>query len=289
MSMNRAAIFALLLIFWRAMPQVPPGAAEKYVTVYGAKIHYLEAGSGPAVILLHGLGGDALNWAATIGPLSQKYRVIVPDQIGFGKSDKPLMSYRVGTYVDFLEGFYRELKLERASLVGNSLGGWIAAAFALAHPQKVDKLVLVDSAGYSLPKDFDPRIMRGLNASTREGIKQMLPFVFYNRQLFANDAVAEMLFARKVMVGDGYTIEKIIESIIRGEDVLDGRLSQLKHPTLIVWGRQDMLTPLWLGERLKKEIPNSELLIIEECGHVPQIEKPAEFNSALINFLGSSK
>src|SRR5207247_2437827 len=130
----------------------PAGADDKFVTVFGAKIHYVEAGSGPVVILLHGLGGDASNWAQTIGPLAEKYRVIAPDQIGFGRSDKPFLSYRVGTLVDFLEGFYKEIKIERASLVGNSLGGWTAAAFTLAHPEKVDRLVLVDSAGFALPK-----------------------------------------------------------------------------------------------------------------------------------------
>ena len=78
------------------------GVADKWATVFGAKIHYLEAGSGPVVILLHGLGGSVSNWAPTIAPLAQKYRVIAPDQIGFGKSDKPMLNYRVGTLVDFL-------------------------------------------------------------------------------------------------------------------------------------------------------------------------------------------
>src|SRR5215212_6367634 len=86
-----------------AMPQMPSGVADKFVTIYGAKIHYLESGSGPAVMLPLGLRGDTSNWLATIGPLAQKYRVIVPDQIGFGRSDKPMINYRVGTLVDFLD------------------------------------------------------------------------------------------------------------------------------------------------------------------------------------------
>jgi len=126
------------------------GPASKFVTVYGAKIHYMEAGSGPVVIFLHGLGGDRKNWGPTIGPLSEKYRVIAPDQIGFGLSDKPLINYRIGTLVDVLDRMLKELKIERASLVGNSLGGWAAAAFTLAHPEKVDRLVLVDAAGFAL-------------------------------------------------------------------------------------------------------------------------------------------
>ena len=273
-----------------SLPQAPAGVQDKWATIYGAKIHYQEAGSGPAVILLHGLGGDASNWAPTIGPLAQKYRVIVPDQIGFGKSDKPFLNYRVGTLVDFLAAMMKELKIERASLVGNSLGGFTAAAFAVKHPDKVDRLVLVDAAGFAIPKDapLNPTVVNGLNASTRDGLKQILPLVFYNWQPFATDAALDAFFARKVTAGDGYTIQRFIDSIIRGEDVLDGKLGAIKHPTLMIWGREDGLTPLALGERFKKEIAGSELFVIDKCGHVPQLEKAAEFNAALLKFLGRS-
>lgn len=260
---------------------------EKWATVYGAKLRYVEAGTGPAVILLHGLGGDSSNWASTIGPLSQKYRVVVPDQIGFGKSDKLLINYRVGTYVDFLKGFMKELKIERASLVGNSLGGWIAAAFTLANPQMVDHLVLVDSAGFSLPKDSDPAVLGALNPSTRDQVKLLLPLVFYNTAMFASDSAVDAFFARKINAGDSYTTQRIIDSIVRREDVLDAKLSALKKPTLIIWGREDKLTPLALGERFKQEIGGSELLVLEKCGHVPQLEKAPEFNAALMKFLGA--
>jgi pimeloyl-ACP methyl ester carboxylesterase len=269
-----------------AMMSQPTGVADKFVTVYGAKIHYMEAGSGPAVILLHGLGGDVSNWFATIGPLSEKYRVIVPDQIGFGRSDKPMINYRVGTLVDFLDALYKELKVERASLVGNSLGGWTAAAFALAHPEKVDRLVLVDSAGFALTGDVNPRTLNMLSPSTLEGAKQLLSQIFYNKQMFASDAAAGLMLTRRMMAGDGYTIQRFIDSVVNGEDMLDKKVSAVKHPTLIIWGREDLLTPLALGERFKKEISGSELLIIEKCGHVPQLEKAAEFNSALMRFLG---
>lgn len=260
--------------------------AEKTATIYGAKIRYQEAGSGPVVVLLHGLGADGSSWASNIAPLSAKYRVIVPDQIGFGKSDKPFINYRVGTLVDFLNGLLKELKVERATLVGNSLGGFTAAAFALAYPEKVDKLVLVDAAGYAVPKDTDPRTFNILNPSTREGVKQVMSVVFYDKKMFANDAVVDTLFAKKMQTGDGYTIQKFIESILRGEDVLDGKLDKIKQPTLLVWGREDALTPLSLGERFKQDIKGSQLLVFDKCGHVPQMEKAADFNSALLKFLG---
>ncbi|MEW6131359.1 MAG: alpha/beta hydrolase [Acidobacteriota bacterium] len=260
---------------------------DKTATVYGVKIRYQEAGNGPAVILLHGLGVDSSSWQMNIAALAQKYRVIAPDQIGFGKSDKPFINYRVGTLVDFLNGLMKELKVERASLVGNSLGGFTAAAFALAYPDKVDKLVLVDAAGYAAPKDIDPRTFNVLNPSTREGVKQVMSLVFYDKQRFANDAAVDLLYTRKMQVGDGYTVQMFIESILRGEDVLDGKLDKIKQPTLLVWGREDMLTPLAMGERFNKDIKGSQLFILEKCGHVPQMEKAAEFNAAVLKFLGS--
>src|SRR6478672_3116566 len=110
---------------------------SKEVLVFGQKIHYVEAGSGPTVILLHGLGGSSQVWQFNIGPLAEKYHVFVPDQIGFGKSDKPLVNYRIRTYVDFLDQFYKQLKIERATLVGNSMGGWIAAIYAATYPDRV--------------------------------------------------------------------------------------------------------------------------------------------------------
>src|SRR5256886_14410677 len=104
---------------------------EKTIAVFGQTIHYWDVGWGPGLVLVHGLGsrkeGD---WLPVIAPLSKKYRLLVPDQIGFGKSDKPLLDYKIQTYVDFLNEFLRELKVEKASLMGESLGGWIAALYA---------------------------------------------------------------------------------------------------------------------------------------------------------------
>src|SRR5215204_2533119 len=99
----------------------------KEIVVFGQKIHYLEAGSGTNLILLHRLGGSSQAWQFNIGHHAEKLHQFVPDQIWFGKSDKPLVNYRIRTYVDFLDQFCKQLKIERASLVGNSMGGWIAA------------------------------------------------------------------------------------------------------------------------------------------------------------------
>src|SRR5262245_27981688 len=188
-----------------------PAPESKQVEVFGQKIHYLEAGStsNPAVILLHGLGGDVSNWAATVPALRDKYHVFALDQIGFGQSDKPVMNYRVATLVEFLNAFYKKLGIGKASLVGNSLGGWTAAAFTIAYPSKVEKLVLVDAAGYSPERWGGPKLTREsllrLNPSTPAGMKELMSAVIANKALLT-DALMEQLFASKLRSGDGYTI-----------------------------------------------------------------------------------
>ena len=260
------------------------GQTSKEITVFGQKIHYVEAGSGPTVILLHGLGGSTQAWMFNIAPLAEKYHVVVPDQIGFGKSDKPLVNYRIRTYVDFLDQFCKQLKIERTSLVGNSMGGWIAAAFTAAFPDRVDKLVLVDAAGYAPPKDLDPRTFYSLNPTTREETKVLLSKVFYGKA-FQTDAAIEQAIAARLAAGDGYTINSITESIIRGEDFLDQTVKTIKKPTLIIWGQQDGLVPLSEGEHFNKDIAGSKLIVFDQCGHIPNLEKAGEFNAAVLKFL----
>jgi len=265
--------------------------APKQVEVFGQKIYYREAGSGPAVILLHGLGGDMTNWALTVPALSSRFHVYVLDQIGFGQSDKPQINYRVATLVDFLDGFYKQAGITKASLVGNSLGGWTALAFTLAHPEKVDRLVLVDSAGYSPERTGTAKLTRELllqlNPATLAAQKQVMRLIFFNKQM-VSDQIAEQAFAAKLRSNNGYTINQFIESIMRGEDYLDGKLGAVKAPTLVVWGREDELTPLALGKAFAQDIAGSETAILDRCGHVPQIECAVPFNVALVKFLSGS-
>src|ERR1041385_2434018 len=159
----------LLIVIAFCLPIFAKAQAPKEVLVFGQKINYVEAGSGPTVILFHGLGGSPQVWQFNIAALAEKYHVVVPDQIGFGKSDKPLVNYRIRTYVDFLDQFCKQLGITRPTLIGNSMGGWIAAIYAATYPDRVDKLVLADAAGYAPPKDFDTRVFFSLNPTTREG------------------------------------------------------------------------------------------------------------------------
>lgn len=261
------------------------------VTVFGQKIHYLEAGSGPDVILLHGLGGDMSNWAFTTSAVARSYHVFVPDQIGFGASDKPQIDYRVGTLVDFLYGFMKKLNIAHAAIVGNSLGGWTAASFTLAHPDMVDRLVLVDAAGYSFQRlgtPAPPRERIGiLNPSTLGEMRTVLDTVLFNKNMIT-DAFVEQSFAAHLRKGDGYTIDRFIDSILAGQDVVDGKMGGVKIPTLVVWGKQDALVPIVAGNAFAQDIPGAQTAFLDHCGHVPQMECAGPFNAALLGFLSGS-
>ncbi|MCY7375628.1 MAG: alpha/beta fold hydrolase [Pyrinomonadaceae bacterium] len=278
-----ANLLALILVV-AAFAQTAP--TEKNVTIFGAKIRYLEAGDAakPTVILLHGLGAQAESWQFNITFLAQNYRVIALDQIGFGKSDKPLLKYRVGTYVDFLDKFMAELKIEKASLVGNSMGGWVAALTAIKYPNRVEKIVLADAAGLA-PKEIDLDRIYQLNNSTRDEIRANLKLIFAAPALQNNEAFVDQFMTQRIVANDGYTINSLIESIKRKEDFLDNRLSEIKKPTLIIWGRQDGLLPLSDGEKFNKGIAGSQLVVFDNCGHVPQFEKAADFNKQVLEFL----
>src|SRR5205814_2794953 len=259
----------------------------KFVTVFGARIHYVDVGAGPTVILLHGLADDVGVWGSVVPALAAKHRVIALDQVGFGRSDKPLLNYRVSTFVDFLDGFLNELKIERASLVGNSLGGWVAASFALAHPQRVDRLVLCDAAGYAaVSKTMDPRALSALRLASREDIRYLGALTFHDKRFYQD---IDAIFKQRVTAGDSYTVGQFLDSMVRGDDVLDNRLPMINRPTLVIWGRDDKLIPLSFGERFHKEIANSRLQIIDNCGHLPQLECPTEFSAAVLQFLSDAR
>ena len=280
-------LFSIVLCPPHCPAQEGKEATPDTVTVYGAKIHYTEAGTGAPVILIHGLADDASIWDSVIPALSAKFRVIALDQIGFGRSDKPLLNYRVSTFVDFLDGFMTELKIERASLIGNSLGGWVTAAYALAHPERVERLVLSDAAGYAaLAKTMDPRALSALRLASREDIRYLGPLTFRDKRFYQD---VDLAFKQRVTAGDSYTVGQFLDSMVRGDDTLDNRLHALNRPTLVLWGRDDKIIPLSFGEQFHREITNSRLRILDNCGHMPQVECPNEFANAVLRFFSDTK
>jgi triacylglycerol lipase len=277
----------ILLLAVLAVPASGQGQpADKTITVFGEAIHYFDMGSGPVVVLLHGLGSRKEDWLPVLEPMAQKFRLLVPDQIGFGRSDKPLLDYSIQTYVDFLNEFLRQLKVEKASLVGESLGGWIAGLYVAeigggAHLIPVEKLVLVDAAGLKQDKPIPD-----LNPSSLAAMRGLMEAVFCDTSWLNEDALRK-IFTDKLAAHDGYTVRSLLGNPALGTERLDDRLASIKVPTLVAWGKQDKLLPIGAGERYAAGIAGAKLVSFEKCGHVPPVEKTEEFLAAVVAFLGS--
>ena len=283
------SLFLLLAIiaspaFAQATQTMPP---EKTIPIFGQTIHYWDVGSGPVVVLVHGLGSSKEDWLPVVGPLSRNHRLLIPDQIGFGHSDKPLVSYSVQTFVDFLDEFLRQMKVEKASLVGESLGGWVSALYVteISDTERisvVDKLVLADAPGLKEQTPTIPDFNASLQSSGR-----LLKSLFYNSS-WINDERLRQSFAHRLAANDGYTIQSFVNNPALASEFLDDKLSKIRVPTLVVWGKQDQLVPFSSGEKYAAGISGARLVAFDKCGHIPKAEKTAEFVSAVMAFLDTS-
>jgi pimeloyl-ACP methyl ester carboxylesterase len=267
------------------VPQLifPPLPELRSVAVFGRTIKYYDVGHGPALVLIHGVGGDADGWAFCLEALAAAHRVIALDLLGFGRSDKPLIDYTIAGFVEVLERFLRALEVERGNLLGESLGGWIAASFALQFPDAVDKLILVDAAGVwgdvtELPID--------LHVSTRAHLREVFDLLLYQPSV-ASEELVDLAYELHLARGDGYTIDSVVRNLQSGRERLDETIGNLKAPVLIIWGEQDRMIPVSVGRRLQQLIAGSRLEVIAECGHLPALEKPVEFVRRVLSFLGS--
>ncbi|HXW15624.1 MAG TPA: alpha/beta hydrolase [Terriglobia bacterium] len=265
-----------------SLPLPPP----QTVLVKGRKIVYYEAGQGSVVILIHGLGADSHHWGYNIEPLSHTFRVIALDQIGYGKSDKPVMRYTVGNFADYLHGFMEAVKISKASLVGNSLGGWVALDFTIRHPDMVEKLVLVDAAGLH-PATPLRKPKGGLKNLTPFNTRWFFDLMDANKEWATTD-LGPQGFERHVKNGDSYTVASSVAEMATGREFEDKKLVKVHTPTLIIWGSNDMLIPLAMGEHFNKGIVGSQLIVIDGTGHIPMVGKPVEFDDAVQKFLSPS-
>jgi pimeloyl-ACP methyl ester carboxylesterase len=249
--------------------------------VFGREIRYYEVGEGPPLVLVHGVGGDADQWAFCFESLAASHRVIAVDLLGFGRSDKPLIDYRIAGYVELLDRFLGVIDVRRPSLLGHSLGGWITAAFASCFPEKVDKLILNDAAGVdegsvALPVD--------LNVSTRANMRRVFNCMFHDTSI-VTDALVDLAYSLHLERGDGYTIKSVLETLVANREKLDGKLGLIAAPTLILWGENDVITPPAMAQTYLRGIARSELCTLSRCGHLPCLERPAEFVAAVLSFL----
>ena len=268
---------------------------EKWVTVADTRVRYFQAGSGPPLILLHGLGEAAVIWYTNVEPLAREHTVYVPDLPGHGASAEPPWQYSLEGSVHFLEEFMNALGLQRASLVGNSLGGLIALALALEHPQRVRRLVLEDAAGLGREVAGFLRFMslpilgEFLVSHRRDATQWVLRQVFHNRA-HVTDRLVSLIHEERSRPGNSAAMLKMLRAGVSPLGIkpsinLTPRLGELRTPTMVFWGSEDRIFPLAHGQRAARLMPEGRLRIFEKCGHWPHLEVSQVFNRALLDFL----
>jgi pimeloyl-ACP methyl ester carboxylesterase len=270
----------------------PYFAPEKSLTVQGVDLVYLDQGTGTPVLLIHGFSGNAYNWSAVFEPLSKQYRVIVPDLPGYGKSGCPAkIDHRLMLwYADFLADFMDQIGVKKAVVVGNSMGGSIAAWMAIRHPDKVDKLVLEDAAGLKGGKTDTLAALGALTAPPL--LIPMLHMVFPTDP--ATEAkhpvseqkrveLAELRYKSDMAPCSSKVMKWSMVSI--GKDFAEPELGKISAPTLIIWGDNDDLLDPKTAEKFHAKIPGSQVQIIEGGVHTPMQWKPEAFIKVLEDFI----
>lgn len=303
----RRGLAALLacagLLVWFA-PAVAAEPQAQTLKVFGVDIRYYEMGprdpQAPTVVLLHGLGSNALgNWGAVMPQLAQTHHVIALDQLGFGGSAKPIVDYSIQLWVDTLGEFLREKKVGAFTLIGESLGGWIAAQYAIQSLQGIAadpaftlprpvKLVLCDAAGrratmagmFTPPPDGK----RGPPPVSLAGVKASVGAVFYKARVpSAGDVRASLQW--NLDKDDGWTVHSVTSNPALLDEAVDGQLGAIRIPTLVIWGEHDELVPVDDGRWYAAGIPGAKLALIAETAHVPMTEAPEAFLKVLLPFL----
>lgn len=255
----------------------------------GTRLRALVAGPLSAerpVVLLHGLGADALYWTGTILSLRRAGRTVLAlDAPGSGGSGTPTspQGFSLPARVAAVEALSTALRLDRFDLVGHSLGGATAGLFSLAHPERVGRLVLVDAAGFTAPKDSDmERFLAITRPRDRQGARQLLDLLFFAKPFPASGAVADAL-ARRFLAPN---VQTTIAEAGRA-DVFLGREKELPAGTALIWGAEESLFPVADAEAAALKIRGGTLAAIPGAGHDVPLEKHAEFMRALLAALGS--
>ena len=274
---------------------------QRWVSVEGRPVNTVVLGSGTPIAFIHGLSGRWPNWLEQLAALSARHRVIAMDLPGFGHSPMPAQPISMALYAELVAGVLDELGVERSVLVGNSMGGLIASELAIAQPQRVERLVLVSSAGISTQREPTAAMrftaLSGLDRGLAAGaglIAARADAVARHRKL-RNTGLAlvvrhpsrlEPAIASELIRGAGKPgLLGALESMLA--DDLRSRLDQILCPTLIVWGERDRMLPVRDSEVFASLIPDARLVIFEDTGHMAMLERPAAFNALLEDFLAA--
>lgn len=268
------------------------GLSPQFETVDGVRLRYVRAGTGPAVVLLHGFASSIFTWRDVIPALARGHDVVAVDLPNFGGSEiRPDLP--PGAYVRLVVGLMDRLGVDRASLAGNSLGGGTAVLVAALHPGRVDHLVLIDSVGYNLAAKDRPWLLRVAGLRPLARLIEALPV----RRAVVTLALRQIFFDDRLVTAE--RIDEYVAPLLRPGAVaaaqallassdemgLPGIVARVRVPTLVIWGREDSWVPVEHADRFLADIPGSRKVVIDRCGHLPQEERPAEVTRLLEEFL----
>jgi pimeloyl-ACP methyl ester carboxylesterase len=283
----------------------PPLTRESLV-VHGHRLAYLRAGDGPPLLLLHGIANNCETWAEVIPRLAQTHTVIAPDLLGHGESDKPRGDYSIAAYANGLRDLMTVLDIERATVVGHSLGGGIALQFAYQFPERCERLALVGSGG------LGPELSAGLRAATLPGAELVLgaltgisgPLRVGLQGLSRAGKVTRLQRLHDIAeAGDALLGLKDVEArraflrTLRG--VADARgqaVSALDRlylanavPMLVVWGSRDPIVPALHAETVRSLVPTARVEVFQGAGHWPHLDDPQRFCDVLLDFIAGTE
>lgn len=297
-----AAAAALLLVGERrAAPSGrylrDAGLDERFEEIGGQRVRFVRKGSGPTLLLLHGLGSSLFTWSAVLGDLAREHDVIALDFPGFGGSARP-----PDLAFEHLEaaalGLLDRLGVERASLAGNSLGGAVAVALAARHPTRVERLVLIDAAGFNFAERDRPGLLRLVGAlppAVLEGlpVRRALTTLALRQVFFEPAKVdAERIEEYLAPLQRPGTLRSL-RSLLASRSLAGGDFPELLRRvaarTLILWGREDRWIPVADADRFAAAIPGSRTVVLRGCGHLPQEERPEETAALMISFLAPGR
>ena len=276
---------------------------SKFIEINGVNIHYKEAGSGERTfILLHPFGGSTYSWRNVMDEFAKYGRVIAYDRPAFGLTERPLPGdwesnpYGMKANVEILRALLDAFGIEKAVLVGNSAGGGVAVAFALEYPERIDELILVDpgvGGGYgpqfpawALPIMWTPQ-MRHLGPLMMRDYQESLPRTI-EREWFVSSKLTDEIREKHLQILKIKNWDKAFYELTFAPAYPELRplLPNLKVPALIVAGQEDRLIRSWYFEAISTEIPDAQLSLIPQCGHVPQEECPTKFMEVVLKYLG---
>ncbi len=259
---------------------------EKFVNIDGNKIRYLvEGNSKETLILIHGLGASAERWEYVIPLFQEHFRIIVPDLIGFGYSDKPLVDYTTDFFSEFLKKFFEKLEIRNPIIIGSSLGGQITAEFTANNNDFVQKIILVSPSG--IMKQSTPALDAYIMAA------------LYPNEERTKNAFEMMTVSQKQV--DPKIIEGFVERMklpnakmafmstllgIKNAEKISNELSSITVPTLIIWGALDPVIPIKFADDFVSQMKDCRFFRMDGCGHTPYVDDPNAFVRIVMEFLG---